>query len=76
MHVVLLSAQIQLPKIKDIRARTQQDMLSLFGGHPVFELLKYLNGFITVSARGLFDYDLIDRIRNNGTKLMVKHFDT
>ena len=30
----------------------------------------------TASARGLFDYDLNDRTRNNGAKLIVKHFDT
>ena len=30
----------------------------------------------TASARGLFDYDLNDRTRNNGAKLGVKHFNT
>ena len=37
---------------------------------------KYLNEFTTASARGLFDYDLNDRTRNNGAKLIVKHFNT
>ena len=40
------------------------------------EVLKYLNRFTTASARGLFDYDLNDRTRNNGAKLIVKHFKT
>ena len=35
-----------------------------------------LNGFTTASARGLFDYDLNDRTRNNGAKHVVKHFNT
>ena len=28
------------------------------------------------SARGLFDYELNDRTRKNGAKLIVKHFNT
>ena len=40
------------------------------------EVFKYLNEFTTASARGLFDYDLNDRTRNNGAKLCVKHFNT
>ena len=39
-------------------------------------MFKYLNRFTTASARGLFDYDLNDRTRNNGAKLIVKHFNT
>ena len=35
-----------------------------------------MNGFSTASARGLFDYDLNDRTRNNGAKLIVKYFNT
>ena len=31
----------------------------------------FMNEFTTASARGLFDYDLNDRTRNNGTKLIV-----
>ena len=42
-------------------------------GH-LIEVFKYLNQFITASARGLFDYN--DRTRNNGAKLIVKHFNT
>ena len=42
----------------------------------VIQVFKYLNEFTTASARGLFDYDLIDRTRNNGAKLIVKHFNT
>ena len=40
------------------------------------EVFKYLNEFTTASTRGLFDYDLIDRTRNNGAKVIVKHFNT
>ena len=42
----------------------------------LIEMIKYLNEFTTASARGLFDYDLNDRTRNNGVKLIVKHFNT
>ena len=31
---------------------------------------------LTASSRGLFDYDRNDRTRNNGAKLIVKHFNT
>ena len=40
----------------------------------LIEVFKCLNRFTTASARGLFDYDLNDRTRNNGAKLIVKHF--
>ena len=39
-------------------------------------MFKCLNEFTTPSASGLFDYDLNDRTRNNGAKLIVKHFNT
>ena len=39
-------------------------------------MFKYLNRFTTASARGLFDYDLNDRTRNNRAKLIVKYFNT
>ena len=43
----------------------------------LIEVFKYLNEFTTASARGLFDNDLNDRrTRNNGEKLIVKHFNT
>ena len=42
----------------------------------LIEVFKYLNRFTTASARGLFDYDLNERTRNNGAKLIVKHFNT
>ena len=42
----------------------------------LIEVFKYLNEFTTASARRLFDYDLNDRTRNNGAKLIVKHFNT
>ena len=44
-------------------------------GH-LIEEFKYLNRFTAANARGLFDYDLNDRARNNGAKLTVKHFNT
>ena len=37
----------------------------------LIEVFKYLNRFTTASAKGLFDYDLADRTRNNGAKLIV-----
>ena len=42
----------------------------------LIEVFKYLNRFTTASARGLFDYDLNDRTRNNGARLIIKHFNT
>ena len=42
----------------------------------LIQVFKYLNRFTTASARGLFNYDLNDRTRNNGAKLIVKHFNT
>ena len=42
----------------------------------LIEVFKYLNEFTTASARGLFDYDLNDRTRNNEAKLFVKYFNT
>ena len=44
------------------------------GSH--IEVYKCLNEFTTASARELFDYDLNDRTRNNGAKLIIKHFNT
>ena len=41
----------------------------------LIEVFKYLNPSTTASARGLFDYELDDRTRNKGAKL-VKHFKT
>ena len=42
----------------------------------LIEMFKCLNEYTTASARGLFDYDLNDRTRNSGSKLIVKHFNT
>ena len=39
-------------------------------------MFKYLIEFTTASARRFFDYDLNDRTRNNGAKLIVKHLNT
>ena len=40
----------------------------------VIEVFKSLDGFTTARASGLFEYDLNDRTRNNGGKLIVKLF--
>ena len=53
------------------------DLISLVQRRPrgqLIEVFKYLNDFTTARVRGLFDYDLNDRTRNNGAKLIVKHF--
>ena len=42
----------------------------------LIEVFKYLDRFSSASARGLFDYDLNDRISNNRAELIVKHFNT
>ena len=42
----------------------------------IIEVVKYLNTFTIASVIGLFDSVLNDRIRNNGAKLIVKHFNT
>ena len=42
----------------------------------LIEVFKCQNRLTTASSRGLFDYDLNDRTRNNGAKLIVKHFNT
>ena len=55
------------------------DIISLVQGRlrgQLIEVFKYLNRFTTVSARGIFDYDLNDKTRNNGGKFIVKHFNT
>ena len=40
----------------------------------IIEVFNYPNRFTPASARELFDYNLNDRTRNNGAKLIVKHF--
>ena len=42
----------------------------------LIEVFKYLDRFTTANVRGLFDYDLNDRTRDNGAKLIEKHFNT
>ena len=39
-------------------------------------MFKCLNRFTATSTRGIFDYDLNDRTRNNEAKLIIKHFNT
>ena len=43
---------------------------------PNHSRLCLFNRFTTASARRLFDYYHNDRTRNNGAKLIVKHFNT
>ena len=42
----------------------------------LIEVFKYLNKFTAASARGLCDYDLNNRTRNNRAKLIIKYFNT
>ena len=42
----------------------------------LIEVFKYQNRFTNACARGLFDYELNDRSKSNGEKLIVKHFNT
>ena len=42
----------------------------------LIDVFKYVNEFTTANARGLFDYDFKDKTRNNGVKLIVKHYNT
>ena len=57
------------------------DLISLvkrrLRGH-LIKVFTCMNGFtiLPVQLRGLFDYDLNERTRNNGAKHFVKHFDT
>ena len=48
------------------------DLISLVQrrlGGQLIEVFEYLNGFTTLSVRGLLDYDLNDRTRNSGAEL-------
>ena len=71
-----------IPEIRNhsYRLRIQDlDLISLVQRRlpgQLIEVFKYLSRFTTASARGLFDYDHNDRTRNNGAKLIVKHFNT
>ena len=69
-----------LGHISIFRSRQRGTWFSL---HSSFCILKYGSKHLCLlpkstyaSARGLFDYDLNDRTRNNGAKLIVKHFNT
>ena len=42
----------------------------------LIEVFKHMIRCNTESARGLFDYYLNDKTRNNGAKLILKHFGT
>ena len=83
MEKIQRRATKMIPKIRrnySYRQRIQElDLISFVQRRlrgQLIEVFKYLNRFTTARARGLFDYDLNDRTRNNGAKLIVKHFNT
>ena len=68
-----------IPEIRNHSCHQDLDLISLVQRRlrgQLIEVFKYLNRFTTASARGLFEYDLNDRTRNNGAKLIVQHFNT
>ena len=71
-----------IPKIRNhsYHQRIQDlDLISLVHRRlrgQLIEAFKFLDRFTTASASGLFDYDFNDRTRNNGAKIIVKHFNT
>ena len=68
-----ISKHSYLQQIQDL------DLISLVQSRlrgQLIEVFKYLNRFTTASARGLSDYDLNDRTRNNRAKLIVEYFNT
>ena len=69
-----------IPEIRNhsYHQRIQElDLISLVQRRLRGQLIEvFKNRFTTASARGLFDYDLNDRTRNNGAKLIVKNFST
>ena len=68
-----------IPEIINHQRTQDLDLISLVQRRlrgQLIEVFKYLNEFTTASARALFDYDLNDITRNNGAKLIVKHFNT
>ena len=82
METIQRRATKMIPEIRNhsYHQRIQDlDLISLIQKRlrgQLMEVFKYLNRFTTASARGVFDYDLNDRTRNNGAKLIVKHFNT
>ena len=79
MEKIQRRATKMIPEIRNhsYHQRIQElELISLVLRGQLIEVFKYLNRFTTASARGLFDYDLNDRTRNNGAKPIVKHFNT
>ena len=82
MEKIQRRATKMIPEIRNhsCHQRIQElDLISLVQRRlrgQLIEVFKYLNRFTTASARGLIDYDLNDRTRNNGAKHIVKHFNT
>ena len=82
MEKIQSTATKMVPEIRNLSChqRIQDlDLISLvqrrLRGQRI-EVFKCLNRFTTASTRGLFDYDLNDKTRNNGAKLIVKYFNT
>ena len=82
MEKIQRRARKMIPEIRNhnYHQRIQDlDLISLVQRRlrgQLIEMFKYLNRFTTASAIGLFNYDLNDRTRNNGAKLIVKDFNT
>ena len=80
MEKIQRRATKMIPEIRNhsYHQRIQElDLISLVQRRlqgQLIEVFKYLNRFTTASAVGLFHNDLNDRTRNNGEKLIVKHF--
>ena len=77
MEKIQRRATKMIPEIRNhsYHQRIQDFDLSRLRGQ-LIEVFKHMNRFTTASARGLFDFGLNDRTRNNGAKLIVKHFIT
>ena len=82
MEKIQRRATKMIPEIRNhnYHQRIQElDLISLVQRRlrwQLIEVFKYLNRCTTASARRLFDYDLNDRTRNNGAKLILKNFNT
>ena len=79
MEKIQIRATKIIPEIRNHQRIQDLDLISLVQRRlqgQLIEVFKYLNRFNTASARRLFDYDLNDRTRSNGAKLIVKNFNT
>jgi len=71
--------------IPELRGRTYEERLRMLGlttlekrrlKLQLVETYKYLNGYTTANAEGLFQRDHNQRLRNNGRKLVNRRFNT